>query len=217
MQDVAALVIQARTPDLDREQRHAAFGELVNRFQAMAYRYAYNILEDVYLAQDAAQEAFVAAYQSLGQLREPQAFPGWFRQIVVTQCHRLVRKKQVSTKPIETTFDLPSEEMGPGTAVEQIELRDKVVEAIQALPEKEREVTKMFYLNGYSQSEIAGALEIPVTTVKKRLQYARQRLKGIMIAMFDTLYPEPEPQPVLVPIPVRRQPHLPPRHLQNRR
>ena len=171
MQDVAALVVQARTPDLDREQRHAAFGELVNRFQAMAYRYAYNILEDVYLAQDAAQEAFVAAYQSLGQLREPQAFPGWFRQIVVTQCHRLVRKKQVSTKPIETTFDLPSDEMGPGTAVEQIELRDKVVEAIQALPEKQTSRTQDQYgRNRKRDQSLIDELDIEVNVLPRAIK-----------------------------------------------
>jgi RNA polymerase sigma factor (sigma-70 family) len=172
----------------------------------MAYHLAYGVLEDGYLAQDAAQEAFVAAYQSLEQLREPQAFPGWLKQIVVTQCHRLLRKKQVPTNPIEWTPDLPMLEMEPGTAVEQLELRNNVVEAIQALPEHEREVTKMFYLNGYSQQEIAGRLEIPVTTVKKRLQYARERLRGMMIAMFDSMAPMPQPQPALVPIPVTRQP-----------
>lgn len=211
MQDVATLVMQARAAELDRDKRHAAFAELVNRFQNMAYHLAFGVLEDVYMAQDAAQEAFVAAYQSLEQLREPQAFPGWLKQIVVTQCHRLLRTKQVPTNPLELTPDLPTLGMEPGTAVEQIELRNKVLEAIQALPETEREVTKMFYLNGYSQQEIAGRLEIPVTTVKKRLQYARERLRGIMLAMFDSMAPVPQPQPALAPIPVTRQPYQPPR------
>lgn len=210
MQDVATLVMQARAAELDRDKRHAAFAELVNRFQNMAYQLAYGVLEDVYLAQDAAQEAFVAAYQSLEQLREPQAFPGWLKQIVVTQCHRLLRTKQLPTNSLELTPDLPTLGMEPGTAVEQLELHNKVLEAIQSLPETEREVTKMFYLNGYSQQEIAGRLEIPVTTVKKRLQYARERLRGIMLAMFDSIVPIPQPQPTLIPIPVRLQPYRPP-------
>lgn len=211
MQDVATLVMQARAAELDRDKRHAAFGELVNRFQNMAYHLAYGVLEDAYLAQDAAQEAFVAAYQSLEQLREPQAFPGWLKQIVVTQCHRLLRAKQVATSGLELTADLPLLALEPGTAVEQLELQNNVLEAIQTLPETEREVTKMFYLNGYSQQEIAGRLEIPVTTVKKRLQYARERLRGILLTMLDSMSPMPPPQPALVPIPITRQPYRPPR------
>jgi DNA-directed RNA polymerase specialized sigma24 family protein len=72
-----SLVKLAQAPDANRAQRHAAFGELVVRFQDMAYGYAYAILGDAHLAQDAAQEAFIAAYQKLAQLREPAAFPGW--------------------------------------------------------------------------------------------------------------------------------------------
>lgn len=214
MQDVATLVMQARAAELDRDKRHAAFGELVNRFQNMAYHLAYGVLEDAYLAQDAAQEAFVAAYQSLEQLRDPQAFPGWLKQIVVTQCHRLLRTKQVATSGLELTADLPLLALEPGTAVEQLELQNNVLEAIQTLPETEREVTKMFYLNGYSQQEIAGRLEIPVTTVKKRLQYARERLRGILLTMLDSMSPVPLPQPALIPIPITRQPYRPPRPRQ---
>ena len=78
--------------------------------------------------------------------------------------------------------------------------------AVQALPEKEQVVTKLFYLNGYSQKEIARLLELPLTTVKKRLQYARQNLRGLLVSMVDALAPEPDPVPAPVPIPVRTRP-----------
>ena len=82
--------------------------------------------------------------------------------------------------------------------------------AVQALPEKEQVVTQMFYLNGYSQKEIARLLELPLTTVKKRLQYARRNLRGILASMMDAFVPEPEPTPAPVPIPVRSRPIYPP-------
>jgi hypothetical protein len=78
--------------------------------------------------------------------------------------------------------------------------------AIQALPEREQIVTKLFYLNGYSQKEIAKLLQIPVTTVKKRLQYARQHLRGVMASMLDVVVPT---APVPVPIPVPRHHPIP--------
>ena len=76
MEESATLVERSRSGDLD------AFEALVRRFQDMACGYAYSILGDFHLAEDAAQEAFVDAYRNLGQLREPRAFPGWFRRVV---------------------------------------------------------------------------------------------------------------------------------------
>jgi len=49
----------------------------------MAYAYAYAMLGDFYLAEDAAQRAFISAWRKLGQLRQPEAFPGWFRRVGV--------------------------------------------------------------------------------------------------------------------------------------
>ncbi|MBP8003120.1 MAG: sigma-70 family RNA polymerase sigma factor [Chloroflexi bacterium] len=200
---VESLVIRARSQNGTRQERHEAFGQLVSRFQEMAVHVAYGVLGDLILAQDAVQEAFVWAYQNLDQLREPKAFPGWFKQIVWSQAHRLVRGKQVEEAPLLP--DVPTREMDPVAAAEAHELKYNVLEAIQALPEHEQEVTRLFYLAGYSQQEIASLLELPLTTVKKRLQYARQRLEGLLFSVAETLYP---PKPV--PIRVRTRPQLPP-------
>jgi DNA-directed RNA polymerase specialized sigma24 family protein len=91
VKDVDDFVLTAADPDKPPAARREAFGELVIRFQDMAFACAFAVLGDVYLAQDAAQEAFIVAWQKLGQLREPAAFPGWFKRIVLTQCNRLIR------------------------------------------------------------------------------------------------------------------------------
>ncbi len=204
MEKTDILVINSRNTKLSINQRHLAFGELVNRFYISAYKWAYTILEDVNLAQDSVQEAFVSAYQNLEQLRDPIAFAGWLRQIVVSQAYRQIRGQQADISPIEIAPEIAAREPDPHMIVEDAELKTKVMEAIQALPEKEQEVTKLFYLNGYSQKEIANLLELPLTTVKKRLQYARRNLKGIMASMVDALaLVDAKPEPVLVPVPVR--------------
>jgi DNA-directed RNA polymerase specialized sigma24 family protein len=82
VESIASLVEDARSGDL------AAFARLIRRFQAMAYGYAYSSLGDFSLAEDAAQGAFVEAYRKLDDLREPAAFPGWFRRIVFKYCDR---------------------------------------------------------------------------------------------------------------------------------
>ena len=59
-----------------------AFAEIIRRFQDMAFGYAYTLVSDLNLAEDAVQEAFVEAYYNLRTLRNPAAFTGWLKRIV---------------------------------------------------------------------------------------------------------------------------------------
>jgi RNA polymerase sigma factor (sigma-70 family) len=186
VEELASLVIAAQTGNLD------AFGRIVERHQKMAFAVAYARVNDVHLAEDAAQEAFIEAYLNLGRLVEPAAFPGWFRTIVCRQCNRLTRSKHVATIPLEPVTDISSTTPGPAASVERGEMQQAVHAAIHALPESQRLVTLLFYIAGYSQKEIAALLELPVATVKKRLQYARKQLKERMITMVED-YLEKQP------------------------
>ena len=181
------LVAHAQTGDL------SGFGEIVRRFQNMAVGYAYSILGDFHLAEDAAQEAFIEAYQCLPNLRDPDAFPSWFRKIVFKQCDRIRRGKSAEIVPLESAAGLYSEAGDPLEFVQAQEMKDSVLAAIAALPAHERAVTTLFYIDGFSQNEIADFLEIPVTTVNSRLRYSRKRLKERMITMVQETIEERRP------------------------
>lgn len=170
MVELGCLVERSREGDLD------AFTEVVRRFQGMAHGYAYSILGDFHLAQDTAQEAFVEAYYKLGDLRAPSAFPGWFRRIVFKHCDRVTRKRRGVTVPLNDAIAAPPRQ-------DQSEMREAVLRAIRSLPERQREATTLYYIDGYSQAEIAEFLEVPVTTVQKRLHDSRKRLKERMADM----------------------------------
>ncbi len=174
MTTLSSLVIAAQQGDF------AAFSAVVQRFRVMAYATAYMMLEDVHLAEDATQEAFIEAYLHLPKLREPDAFPGWLRRIVFKQSDRLIRGKQLKTVPLEATptFDIPADDFNPALLVEGMEMRDSVRQAIATLPEHERLVIALFYGGGYALKEIASFLEVAQTTVKKRLFDARKHLKA---------------------------------------
>ncbi len=154
-----------------------AFTDIVGRFQAMAYAGAYAMVEDRQLAEDIAQEAFIEAYLSLSKLREPAAFPGWFRRILFKQGDRLTRGKHLTTAPLETVYDVPMSGKSLSEIVESREVQEQVCRAVEALPEHERIVVALFYGTGYPLKEIAAFLEVPVTTIKKRLHDARKHLK----------------------------------------
>ena len=175
--DVSNLINKARDSGHPLTERHEAFGELIRRYQDMAFGCAYAVLGDFYLAEDAAQEAFITAWQNLNQLRVPMAFSGWLRRIVLTRCNRLTRGQRLSILPLDAGVNSPSPEPDPQFNAEQRDLRAKVLAEIQGLPEKERLVTTLFYVNGYTHSDIGEFLELPESTVNKRLHSARQRLK----------------------------------------
>ncbi|MBN1994847.1 MAG: sigma-70 family RNA polymerase sigma factor [Anaerolineae bacterium] len=183
MQEIESLVGLIQSPEAGLTQKHEAFGQLVGRFQDMAYGCAYVVLEDAYLAQDAAQEAFIAAYQNLGQLLEPKAFPGWLRRIVLSQCHRLTRGRQMPVQSLDPTADLTSAQPEPPATFEQQELQNQVQAALNALPERQRITMVLFYISGYSQKEVAEFLEVSVPVVRKRLQRARDTLRHTMVEL----------------------------------
>jgi RNA polymerase sigma factor (sigma-70 family) len=188
VEELERLVERARAGDLD------AFGRIVERFQDMAYGCAYAVVGDFHLAQDAAQEAFLEAYRSLDKLRDAKAFPGWFRRIVLHSCNRLTRRRQPEVVGMETLAGIPSASVEPAKEVAMQEIKDNVLAAVRALPDHERMATTLFYINGYSQEEIAGFLEVPVTTVNNRLHQSREQLRERMMNMVsDALKTHPLP------------------------
>jgi RNA polymerase sigma factor (sigma-70 family) len=179
MEEWILLVVAAQKGD------KGAFGHIVRRFQNMAYAGAYAMLGDSGLAQDAAQEAFIDAYLSLPKLREPAAFPGWFRRIVIKHSDRQIRKKRVEAVPVESILYIPSPLPDPAAVVEGLQIKQEIHNAIAALPQHECLVTTLFYVKGYSQKEMAEFLELPLTTIKKRLYNARRKLKERILVMLQ--------------------------------
>lgn len=177
MEEFVSLIRSAQAGDAD------AYRELVGRFQDMAYGYAYAILGDFHLAEDAVQEAFVEVYLHLPGLQEPLAFPAWLKRIVFKHCDRLTRRKRLDVVSLDDAHAIPSAAPNPAEIAEHHELAERVQAAIGELPVDQRVVTTLFYIDGYSQHEIAAFLEVPAKTVKSRLHTSRQRLKERMMDM----------------------------------
>ena len=165
-----SLVIRARRGD------NAAYEALVQRFQDMAVGYAYALLGDWQEAEDAAQDAFIRAYCDLVKLRDPAAFPGWFRRIVHSQAQRRVRAKEPVWVSLDNVAELAV--AGPAPALEGGQ--DELWTSIDSLPAAQRSVLLLYYMDEYSQKEIASFLEIPLGTVKTRLHHARKQIRTRM-------------------------------------
>jgi len=184
--DLATLIRQVQHGNAD------AYEPIVQRFQDMAVGYGYARLEDVQLAEDAAQEAFITAYIALPSLREPAAFPGWFRQIVIKHIDRIQRKRR-SFLRLDMVTAVAGEQHNPVDLLEQQEVHDAVMTAVHCLPVAQREVVTLFYMGAYSHSDISAFLDIPVSTVKMRLYHARKVLAQRLLTQIEELLPSQRP------------------------
>ncbi len=182
-----AVVERAQRGDL------AAFAELVVEFQDLAVGTAFGWLTEIELARDATQEAFLDAHLHLKELREPAAFPAWLRTLVVKHCDRVTRRPRGRLAPLEFALDVPAAISEPDAEVAAAERVEWLRLAVEGLPAKERLVVALHYFAEVSGPALADFLELPLSTVKKRLRRARSRLREegdrLMQNTIDTLRP----------------------------
>ena len=167
----------------------AAYDQVARRFAGMAFAYAYAVLRDFHLAQDAAQEALIEAYFSLPSLKDRARFPAWLRTIVRRRCARFLRRARLPVTGLDAATDVEAGLAGPPAAAQAKETAAVVHAALDALPLGERAAASLFYVDGYSHAQIARFLSIPATAVKSRLHSAREKIRRRMMTMVkDTLH-----------------------------
>jgi RNA polymerase sigma-70 factor (ECF subfamily) len=181
-QDEASLVRAAQRGNLD------AFNELVLTYQNRVYNLAYRILGDPAAASDAAQEAFIRAYQSLGSFRGG-SFRSWLLRVVSNLCYDELRRRMRRPATSFEEFGEVDEEANPALingaespedSAERSELARYLQQAITSLPPDQRMVLVLSDVEGMDYAAVAAAVDIPVGTVKSRLSRARARLRDLL-------------------------------------
>ena len=122
---------------------------------------------DFDVAEEAAQEAFIVAWTGLSRVRQPEAFPGWLRRLVVTQCHRRLRCARLPLLPYDDTLEIAAPidtavDANPAHAATIVRL------ALGRLSSADRLVLVLFYGSERTHAEIADWLCVPVTTVARQ-------------------------------------------------
>src|SRR3989442_12570800 len=170
--EIGILIARATAARAARAEKSHAFGEIVRRFQDLAFACAFSTLGDFHLAEDAAQESFLTAWRNLDQLRQPEAFPGWLKRIVLTQCSRFTRGKHPDTAGLDALLDRPAPngaDGDPSAAYDARERQARVLAAIPGLPQHARILTSPYYPGDHSTRENRALLPLPVRAGKKRL------------------------------------------------
>jgi RNA polymerase sigma-70 factor, ECF subfamily len=163
-----------------------AFNQLVLRYQDVAYHHAYTILKDSASAEDAAQDSFIRAFQSMAGFRG-SSFRAWILKIVTNAAYDALRR--LKRHPIQPLFpedeydgeiESPAWLADPTSSVEiiveQVEFFSYLRRLLAELPEVYHAVLTLIDVYGFDYAEAAQILNVPIGTVKSRLARARLQM-----------------------------------------
>jgi RNA polymerase sigma-70 factor (ECF subfamily) len=171
----ASLIEQAQNGDRN------AYGELVRRHYQGVILVVYRMCGNPGLAEDAAQEAFLRAWVNLASYKPKGSLRNWLYRIAINAALDVLRRTPEETLEDEQARMLADQAAGPEAVLIEKERVVLLQQAMQSLPEAARSVIVLREYGGLSYQEIASVLEVPVGTVMSRLNYARNRLRELLI------------------------------------
>jgi RNA polymerase sigma-70 factor (ECF subfamily) len=153
------------------------FEQRIADSSTLAFRVALSVLRRREDAEDVAQEAFLRAHRSFGSLRDRDRFRAWLvRTAFRLALDRIRGEKRRSRRQDAVALSAPQRPDSAEDDAARSELRERVAEAVAALPEKLRLVTVLVAIEEQDLTSVARLLELPEGTVKSRLHRARKEL-----------------------------------------
>jgi len=167
------LVIRAMGGD------HDAFTQLAGVSIGRLFALARLILRETEPAEDAVQEALVAAWRDLSGLRDPDRFEAWLHRLLVRACYREARRtRRIGRLEVQVT----PIEMGEPDESRAIADRDQLERGFRRLDPEQRAIIVLHFFSGMPLTEVAAVLAIPIGTVKSRLHRATQTMRATLDA-----------------------------------
>lgn len=163
-----------------RESDLEALGVLFERYRNRVYRTALMIVHDPAVAEDILQDCFLKVYANAHRIDTSRPLVPWLYRVTVNLSYTWLSRGKNRRLSLDKFIDRLVSPMrqAPDQLTEQTELRQNVRKAILSLSIDQRVVVVLYYLNGLSLQDIAEILDLPVGTVKSRLYYARENLRG---------------------------------------
>ena len=176
------LVSAARQGDME------AFEALIHRYEKRVFALTVRMCGNPEDAAEAAQEAFLAAWQGLAFFRGDSSFSTWLYRLASNACVDLLRREgrhRAAAGPSlddeELNLDVPDGALSPQEAAERQELREEIERGLAALSPEHREVLILREIHQLRYDEIAQALDMDVGTVKSRISRARKQLRKFLL------------------------------------
>lgn len=166
-----------------------AFDALVSKYEIKAYQYAFRLTRNSEEASDVVAEAFIRVYNAISNFKGNSSFSTWLYRIM-TNCFLDLRKKVKPVASLEVATSTGSGEVErqledpsptPHEETEKTEREERVERAVNRLPEYQRAMIVMYHVDLLTYEEIAEALDLPIGTVKSRLNRARLSLRDLLL------------------------------------
>jgi RNA polymerase sigma-70 factor (ECF subfamily) len=183
-----------RTPDDESLVRRivqaqpGALSELYDRYGRLVFSLALHTVGDAATAEEVTQDVFLRVWERAGQYRADQAkVSTWLTSIARHRAIDQLRRQGVRAEAQSVSWDEveaePQVELVTGSPQHEVELairRAEVRAAVAQLPDEQKQVLALAYFQGYTQSEIAAALGLPLGTVKTRIRLAMDKLRTVL-------------------------------------
>lgn len=176
-----------------------AFEQLIRLYERKVFALTQRMCGNPEDAAEAAQEAFLSAWQGLPFFRQESSFSTWLYRLASNACVDLLRREGrrrnasgPSLDDEDVHLDLPDSSVpGPQEALEQVELRAQIEAGLQALTPEHRQVLILREMHQLSYDEIAATLDLDIGTVKSRINRGRKQLRNFLVRSGNFFVPPP--------------------------
>lgn len=165
-----------------------AFAKIYALTYDKTYNYAFHYLHDSYLAQDALQEIYIQAMKHISSLKDPMLFVAWLNRISFTVCYDMTQKKEqappTSSELLEF-IEIPDTADTPDEMYEKKAEHSRLQAALESLPFLEKQIIILRFYRDMKLEEIAKALSVSKSTIKRHLISAQNHLRSHILESED--------------------------------
>lgn len=170
-----------------QQEDEGAFEQLIHLYEKRVYALCLRMCGNASDAQEAAQDAFLAVWRSIGTFRQDSAFSTWLYRLATNACIDLLRRNKkmngsVSLDDDESFLEVADAAPQPSQELEKKETQRLIQEGLASLPEDYRAILLLREIEGLSYSEIAACMDMELGTVKSRISRGRILLRNYLTA-----------------------------------
>lgn len=153
------------------------FSHIINKYKNPLYATILRMTKNPDNAQDLVQEAFIKVYNQLGKFEQKGSFSNWLYRVAINHCMDEFRKKSYTTKKVELDETKVVNSNHPEVIFLKKEKSRQLEKLIATLPEDERMIILLRYVNELGYKEISEMMDLPLTNVRNKLHRAKKKMR----------------------------------------